>query len=153
MSSYLHVKRISKQFILDESQGVARSHSQEQLGVLWESLGILDRILALVCFDRNYAPHVQTVFCQSTCLKNADLSEGAGEGEGKVPTLSKQTQLTDPDTLITLEFIQKIEAFFSLDSAYSLPTVMAAGSAGGTAIVIRSSAFMAMSVAAMLRVL
>lgn len=53
-------------------------------------------------------------------------------------TLSKQIQSTEPDTLITLEFIQNILLFFSLFRAYSFPTVMAAGRAGGTAIVIKS---------------
>lgn len=64
---------------------------------------------------------------------------------GRGLTLSKQTQSTDPDTLITLELMQNILLFFSLFKAYSLPTVMAAGRAGGTAIVIKSKDLMIMS--------
>lgn len=60
-------------------------------------------------------------------------------------TLSKQTQLTDPDTFITLEFMQKMLFFFSRSIAYSLPTVIAIGKAGGMAMVTKSKAFMAMS--------
>lgn len=60
-------------------------------------------------------------------------------------TLSKHMQSTDPDTFITREFIQKIFLFFNLCIANSLPTVMAAGRAGGITIVIISKAFTAMS--------
>jgi hypothetical protein len=63
-------------------------------------------------------------------------------------TLSKHTQLMEPATLMTLEFMQYILQACSLFCAYSLPTVSAAGKAGGITIVIRSSALIATSPAA-----
>jgi hypothetical protein len=60
-------------------------------------------------------------------------------------TLSKHTQLMEPATLMTLELMQKILQAFSLFCAYSLPTVSAAGRAGGITIVMRSSALIATS--------
>lgn len=60
-------------------------------------------------------------------------------------TLSKQTQLIEPDTLIVLGLMQNMFDFSSLACAYIRPTVMAAGKAGGTTIVIRSKASSVMS--------
>lgn len=59
-------------------------------------------------------------------------------------------QSTDPETFITLEFMQKICFFFNLYVAYNFPIVIAAGSAGGTAIVITSRDFSKISRAFML---
>lgn len=54
-------------------------------------------------------------------------------------TLSKHKQSIEPDTLMTRELIQEICFFLSLLTAKILPTVVAAGSATGMAIVRRSS--------------
>lgn len=61
-------------------------------------------------------------------------------------TLSKQTQLMEPETLIILEFMQYTLAFFNRWSAYNFPTVIAAGRAGGITMVIKSKALMRMSI-------
>lgn len=53
-------------------------------------------------------------------------------------TLSKQTNLTFPATLILGGAVQNMPFFFSLLWAYIVPTVIAAGKAGGTTIVIIS---------------
>lgn len=66
-------------------------------------------------------------------------------------TLSKQTQEVLPQTLITLGLMQYTLAFFNLDIAYNLPTVIAAGKAGGTTIVIISSDFIIISPAVISR--
>lgn len=56
-------------------------------------------------------------------------------------TLSKQTQLIEPDTLMTLELMQDILHFLSRLRAYNFPIVMVAGRAGGITMVIISRAF------------
>ena len=58
-----------------------------------------------------------------------------------VPVLSKQTQLMQPLMLMERGEMQKISALRRRDCAKTTPMVMAAGSAGGMMIVIRSSAF------------
>lgn len=60
-------------------------------------------------------------------------------------TLSKQAQLMEPETLIVLGLMQYIWFFLRRDWAYIRPTVIAAGRAGGTTIVIRSRESRAMS--------
>lgn len=50
-------------------------------------------------------------------------------------------QSNDPLTLTARVLRHEISAFLSRPTAYSLPTVMAAGSAGGTTIVMMSRAF------------
>lgn len=52
---------------------------------------------------------------------------------------------------MTLGLIQNILDFFNLDIAYSLPTVIAAGNAGGTTIVIMSKDFIIISAAVISR--
>lgn len=59
--------------------------------------------------------------------------------------MSKHTQSMEPLTLTARVLRQAILARFSRDTAYSRPTVMAAGRAGGTTIVMMSSALMAIS--------
>lgn len=54
------------------------------------------------------------------------------------PTLSKQIRFSCPQMLILWGLIQKIPTFFSLLWAYTMPAVIAAGSAGGTVIVMIS---------------
>lgn len=54
------------------------------------------------------------------------------------PTLSKQTRFSCPQIFILWGLIQKIPIFFSLLWAYTIPAVIAAGSAGGTVIVMIS---------------
>lgn len=49
-------------------------------------------------------------------------------------------QSIEPETLILLGDMQNICSFFSRFCAYNLPTVIAAGNAGGTTIVIKSNA-------------
>lgn len=61
-------------------------------------------------------------------------------------------QSMDPDTLIVLGEMQKIWSFFSRFWAYSLPTVIAAGKAGGTTIVIKSKASTNISTAGIPRI-
>lgn len=55
-----------------------------------------------------------------------------------LPTLSKQTAFILPQTLILRGLIQYMSLFFIRDWANTIPTVRAAGRAGGTAIVITS---------------
>ncbi len=57
-----------------------------------------------------------------------------------VSTLSKQIHLSLPQTLILGGLMQKMPAFFRRFWAYTVPTVMAAGRAGGTTIVMMSKA-------------
>lgn len=57
----------------------------------------------------------------------------------RVPVLSNTIRFTLPATLTLGGDIQKILFFLSLLIANAVPAVMAAGSAGGTVIVIRSS--------------
>lgn len=54
------------------------------------------------------------------------------------PTLSKQTRFSCPQMFILWGLIQKMPTFFSLLWAYTMPAVIAAGSAGGTVIVMIS---------------
>lgn len=54
-------------------------------------------------------------------------------------TLSKQKRFNRPQKLILGGLIQYICIFFSLFCAYTVPTVIAAGSAGGTIIVMMSN--------------
>lgn len=54
------------------------------------------------------------------------------------PTLSKQTRFSCPQIFILWGLIQKIPIFFSLLWAYTMPAVIAAGSAGGTVMVMIS---------------
>lgn len=56
-----------------------------------------------------------------------------------VPVLSNTINCTLPLTFTLGGEIQKILCFFSLLIAKTVPTVIAAGRAGGTVIVIRSS--------------
>lgn len=53
-------------------------------------------------------------------------------------TLSKQTRFICPQILILCGLMQKIPMFFSRRCAYTIPAVMAAGSAGGTVMVTMS---------------
>mmetsp|Transcript_15195 Transcript_15195/g.36004 ORF Transcript_15195/g.36004 Transcript_15195/m.36004 type:complete len:217 (+) Transcript_15195:915-1565(+) len=63
----------------------------------------------------------------------------------RVPVLSKQRVSNCPAILTLLGEMQKIIAFLSRSSANSVPMVMAAGSAGGTAMVTMSQALRMMS--------
>ena len=56
----------------------------------------------------------------------------------QVHTLSKQKRFNRPQKLILGGLIQNICFFFNLLWAYTVPTVMAAGNAGGTIIVMMS---------------
>ncbi len=56
-----------------------------------------------------------------------------------VPVLSKTMRFTLPATFTLGGEIQKIFFFFNLLIAKTVPTVIAAGRAGGTVIVIKSS--------------
>ena len=58
----------------------------------------------------------------------------------KVPVLSKHITSTVPATLTLLGLIQKISFFRNRERANEVPIVNVAGNAGGTIIVIKSSA-------------
>jgi len=56
------------------------------------------------------------------------------------PTLSKHISFSFPHMLIRGGLMQKMPAFLRRFCAYTVPTVMAAGNAGGTTTVMISSA-------------
>lgn len=64
-----------------------------------------------------------------------------------VPTLSKQTRLICPQILIRCGLIQKMPTRLRRRWAYTMPAVMAAGSAGGTVMVMMSRDSMMMVLA------
>ena len=56
----------------------------------------------------------------------------------RVPVLSKTIKLTRPAMFILSGEIQNMFCFLSLETANTIPTVIAAGKAGGTVIVTKS---------------